>query len=108
MLDAERIPRRRPERAPRRAVVRVAWAVALATDAIQWVLWPLFAGGGASPFNDVVDVIAAVILVRLLGWHWAFLPTFVAEIIPVANLVPTWTAAVFLATRKAGRGAEAR
>jgi hypothetical protein len=84
--------------------VRVAWAVAIATDALQWVLWPLFAAGAASPFDDVVDVIAAAILIRLLGWHWAFLPAFVAEIIPGANLVPTWTAAVFLATRKSGGG----
>jgi hypothetical protein len=108
ILDAERVPRRPREQAPRPATVRVAWAVAIATDTVQWVLWPLFAAGAASPFDDVVDVVAAAILIRLLGWHWAFLPAFVAEIIPGANLVPTWTAAVFLATRKPVGGARSK
>ena len=83
----------------------MAWAVAIETDAIQWVLLPFFAAGAVSPIDDALDVIAAAVLIRLLGWHWAFLPAFIAEIIPGANLVPTWTAAVFLATRKPDAGA---
>ncbi len=71
-------------------------------DVVQWVLWPLFVGGATSPLEAAVDVVVAVGLVRLLGWHWAFLPSFVVELIPGVDLVPTWTAAVFLATR--GRG----
>jgi hypothetical protein len=39
----------------------------------------------------------------LIGWHWAFLPTFVSELIPLWDLVPTWTAAVFFATRGHGK-----
>lgn len=108
ILETERVPRRPPERAPRGGAVRVAWAVAIAVDAVQWVLWPFFAAGAASPFDDVLDVAAAAILIRLLGWHWAFLPAFIAEIIPGANLVPTWTAAVFLATRKPPGGAPSK
>lgn len=104
VLEAERVPSRPPERSPRGAAVRMAWAVAIATDAIQWVLLPLFAAGAVSPIDDALDVIAAAVLIRLLGWHWAFLPAFIAEIIPGANLVPTWTAAVFLATRKSDPG----
>lgn len=100
-LETERLPHRFPRRPPHRAAVRTAWAVALVTDGLQWILWPLFAGGVVSPFNDVVDVVAAAILIRLLGWHWAFLPAFLAEVIPGVDLVPTWTAAVFLATRGA-------
>ena len=107
ILEAERIPHRAPDRKPRRAAVRLAWAVALATDAFQWILWPLLAEGVASPINDIVDVITAALLIRLLGWHWAFLPAFLAEIIPGVDLVPTWTAAVFLATRGAPGGSPA-
>ena len=51
------------------------------------------------PSNNVVDLAVAVVLFRLLGWHWALLPAFVAEAIPLLDLAPTWTAAVFLATR---------
>lgn len=103
LVETERVPRP-PDLEPRRAAVRRAWIVAIVTDLVQWVLWPLFTFGAVTPFDDVVDVIVAVILIRLLGWHWAFLPAFVAEIIPGVNLVPTWTAAVFLATRRRGGG----
>lgn len=99
LLDAERIPRRSPQGKPPRAAVRWAWAVALAIDAVQWVLWPLVVAGAASPVDDILDLVAGVILIRLLGWHWVFLPAFVAELVPGVDLVPTWTAAVFLATR---------
>jgi hypothetical protein len=35
----------------------------------------------------------------LLGWHWEFLPAFVAEVIPGVELVPSWTFAVLEPTR---------
>jgi hypothetical protein len=37
--------------------------------------------------------------IHLLGWHWAFLPSFVAKVVPDVDLVPTWTVAVLVATR---------
>lgn len=64
---------------------------------------PLFFQGIASPLNDVVDLLAAVTFTALLGWHIAFLPTFVTELIPFANIFPTWSAAVFFVTRKGAR-----
>jgi hypothetical protein len=75
---------------PRR--VWIARGLAVAVDLSQLAL-------GATPLNDVVDVAAAVAMVALVGWHWAFLPTFLAELVPFVDLVPTWTLAVMLATR---------
>lgn len=86
---------------------RVAWLVAIVTDAVQWIALPLFAPGGLSPVEAGLDVIVALLMVRLLGWHWAFLPSFAAELIPGLNLVPTWTFAVWLATRGRGKAGEA-
>src|SRR5215475_1647258 len=82
---------------------RLAWMVAIAADALQIIGVPLFAAGGASPADTVIDVATAFFLTRLLGWHWAFLPTLVAEIIPGLDLFPTWTAAVFFVTRQRRR-----
>jgi hypothetical protein len=79
---------------------RLAWAVAMAADAIQIVAFPLFVEGAVSPANSVLDVIVGLILVRLLGWHWAFLPSLAAELIPGLDLFPTWTAAVWYVTRR--------
>jgi hypothetical protein len=79
---------------------RLAWMVAMAADAIQIVGFPLFAEGAASPADSVLDLAVGFVLVRLLGWHWAFLPSLGAELIPGLDLFPTWTAAVWYVTRQ--------
>jgi hypothetical protein len=81
------------------AQVKTARLVAAAADLLQIVLLPAFLPGSVSPAADVIDVLVALVMLRLLGWHWAFLPTFVIELVPLVDLVPTWTAAVFLVTR---------
>jgi hypothetical protein len=84
--------------------VRAARILALVVDLGQVVLLPTFLPVMAAPIADAVDVAAAVALVLLVGWHWAFLPTFLVELVPLVDVVPTWTAAVFLATRGRGGG----
>lgn len=81
------------------ANVRTARFLAVAADVVQIVVFPLFVGGAFSPWQDGLDLMMAAVMTRLLGWHWAFLPTFFAELVPGLDLVPTWTAAVFFATR---------
>jgi len=78
---------------------RLAWLIAIAADAIQIAGFPLFAEGGLSVADSALDLIVGVVLIRLLGWHWAFLPSLVAELIPGLDLFPTWTAAVWFVTR---------
>ncbi|HXB19814.1 MAG TPA: hypothetical protein VNV88_00460 [Candidatus Solibacter sp.] len=85
---------------------RLAWLVAIAADFLQLVAWPFFAEGGWSPADAVLDVAVAAILSRLLGWHWAFLPTLAVELVPGLDLFPTWTAAVFFVTRQRVRSVE--
>ena len=79
---------------------RLAWLIAIAADAIQIGALPFFAEGGLSAADTILDLAVAAILVRLLGWHWALLPSFAAELIPGIDLFPTWTAAVFFMTRR--------
>jgi hypothetical protein len=86
---------------------RLAWGVAIAADVLQIAAFPLFAEGALSPADSVLDLIVAFVMVRLLGWHWALLPTVAAKLIPGADLFPTWTAAVWFVTRqKLGAGHE--
>ncbi len=90
----------KPRLSPRR--IAAAWAVAVLVDGLQMV----FAAGSAGLsmlVDKALDVVAAVVLWRLLGWHWALVPSFVVELVPVVELAPTWTAAVWLMTR--GRSA---
>ena len=95
------------ESSPRgRSDVRKAWLLAIAADWVQIVLMPLFAGGAISPVNDLLDVIVAVFMVRLLGFHPALLPAFIAELVPGLGLFPTWTISVWFATRGLGKAAD--
>ena len=86
--------------------LRLAWVLALAADAVQIAVFPMFAEGAFSPADTALDVVVAALLIRLLGWHWAFLPTFAAELVPGLDLFPTWTAAVLFVTRTQVRTVE--
>ena len=79
---------------------RTALAIAVLADALQIVFFPMFVEGALSPLDDLLDIAVAWMLIRLLGWHWAFLPSFVAKVVPGVDLVPTWTMAVLVATRE--------
>src|SRR5215467_371337 len=79
---------------------RAALILAMATDALQIFVLPLFGGGAFSPAEDVLDIVVALVLVELVGWHWEFLPAFAAELLPGVDLVPFWTLAVANVYRK--------
>jgi hypothetical protein len=91
----------------RRRIV-AARTVAIAVDFLQIAVFPIFLAGAASPADDALDVATGAAMVALVGWHWAFLPSFLTKLVPFADLVPTWTAAVFLATRKGAKETPAR
>jgi hypothetical protein len=79
-----------------------AMALAIAADALQIVVFPQFVEGAFSPADDVLDFGIAA-LVHLLGWHWEFLPSFLAKLVPGVDLVPFWTMAVVNVYRKTKR-----
>jgi hypothetical protein len=84
---------------PRR--ILIARVLAVAVDLAQFALLP----AALTPLNNVVDVLTGVAMIVLVGWHWAFLPTFLAELVPFVDLVPSWTLAVMFATRGQAPGA---
>ncbi len=79
--------------------VRIARALAVAADGVQIFAMPAFFSGVASPVNDALDLVVGITMVLLLGWHVAFLPTFLTELTPFVDVFPTWTAAVLFVTR---------
>lgn len=80
-----------------RRTVIIARVVAIIADALQFGLLPMFAT--LSPLNNVLDVLVGVFMVWRLGWHPAFLPAFLAELIPFVDVFPTWTLATWWVTR---------
>jgi len=83
--------------------LRAAMVLAIIADALQIVVFPLFVEGALSPADDRLDFGVAAVLVHLLGWHWEFLPSFLAKLVPGVDLVPFWTIAVANVYRKSKR-----
>jgi len=82
---------------------RAAMVLAIIADALQIAVFPLFVEGALSPADDILDFGVAALLVHLLGWHWEFLPSFFAKLVPGVDLVPFWTMAVANVYRKSKR-----
>ena len=81
-----------------------AFAVAIVVDALEWGLGPFgFAFG-----DEILDVIAMMLIWKAIGFHPLLLPAFVIEFLPVADLLPTWTGCVALVVmlRKKQQGQE--
>jgi hypothetical protein len=82
---------------------QVAMLLAVAADALQLIALPLFVEGAESPADDVLDLGIGVAMVALLGWHWEFLPSFAAKLVPGVDLAPLWTLSVANVYRKSKR-----
>jgi hypothetical protein len=79
---------------------QAAMVLAIIADALQIVVFPLFIEGALSPADDILDFGIGALLIHLLGWHWEFLPSFFAKLVPGVDLVPFWTLAVVNVYRK--------
>jgi len=57
--------------------------------------------GWALP-DQIIDCVAMVLISWAIGFHMLLLPTFVVELVPVLDDLPTWTActAAVIALRK--------
>lgn len=77
----------------------VAFLVAGSADALQLLLTALSLTGVLTVPVEVIDfaldvVVCALLSVLLGGFHWILAPAFLAETLPVVELLPTWTATV--------------
>jgi len=75
-----------------RSRVNAAYAVAIATDLLQFALGPV----GWIFVDEILDVVALVAITKLLGFHPLLLPTFILELVPIVDVLPTWTGCVAL------------
>ena len=82
---------------------RIAMILAVLADALQLIFLPIFVEGAESPADDALDLGVGVALVCLLGWHWEFLPSALAKLVPGVDLAPFWTIAVANVYRKSKR-----
>ena len=81
-----------------RSRMMLALAIAVAADGLQLALGPL----GWAGLDQAIDCVAMILVSRIIGFHILLLPTFVVELVPVLEDLPTWTActAAVIALRK--------
>jgi hypothetical protein len=65
----------------------VALLAAILTDSLQFFLGPF----GWLWVDQALDVLAMLLTVGALGFHILLLPTFIVELFPVVDALPTWT-----------------
>jgi hypothetical protein len=82
---------------------QMAMILAIVADGLQLVFLPFFVEGAGSPADDILDLGVGAALFSLLGWHWEFLPSFAAKLVPGVDMVPLWTIAVANVYRKSKR-----
>jgi len=70
--------------------IGAAMAVAMLIDAVQLGLGPL----GWTFVDEGLDLVGMILISLLVGFHPLLLPTFVVELFPVVDMLPTWTACV--------------
>ena len=87
-----RVPRLTPLR------MGLAMAVAVVADGVQLLL----GGLGWLGLDQLIDGVAMVLVSWIIGFHILLLPTFIIELVPVLEDLPTWTActAAVIALRK--------
>ena len=81
-----------------RTRIVLALAIAIFADGFQFLLGPT----GWAFGDQIIDVAAMLLTSWLIGFHWLLLPTFVLELVPVVDELPTWTACIIavIALRK--------
>ena len=90
-------------KSPSPARLRAAWIIAIAVDAVQIGL--SFTGPLGFLLDVPLDLATSAALWWLLGWHWALLPSFLFELLPIADMAPTWSLAIWvISTRKKPQG----
>lgn len=73
----------------------IAGIIAALADLLELILFPVTAEGIFSPIADLIDIAVAGIMVSLLGWHWVFMPSIMGKVVPLVDVCPLWTMAVF-------------
>jgi hypothetical protein len=85
--------------------VALAFVVAVVTDILQIpIVLAMFSATASmvgvladTPLEAIdvsLDIVAAILISRLIGFHWLLLPSFIAEAIPGLDAAPTWTLCV--------------
>jgi hypothetical protein len=77
-------------RAPKLTHTRIflALAVAVFADGLQFLLGPF----GWVFGDQAIDCITMILVSWVIGFHILLLPTFVIELVPILEDLPTWTA----------------
>ena len=76
------------------ARIGCAIAIAVVADGLQFAGTMIGGPFAWLGFVEAVDVVAMILTISVLGFHPLLLPTFVVELFPLVDMLPTWTGCV--------------
>jgi hypothetical protein len=84
--------------------ILIAYVVAIIADLIEFPISALELTAIGAPvamfLSFILDVFVFGIMAFLLGFHWLFLPSFLVEVVPGLDMIPTWVGCVFFVVRQ--------
>jgi hypothetical protein len=82
----------------------IAYTVAIVADLLEFPISALELTVIAAPLamflSFMLDVFVFGIMTFLLGFHWLFLPSFLVEVVPGLDMLPTWVGCVWFVVRQ--------
>lgn len=82
----------------------IAYTVAIIADLIEFPISALELTVIAAPvamfLSFMLDVFVFGIMTFLLEFHWFFLPSFLVEVVPGLDMLPTWVGCVWFVVRQ--------
>jgi hypothetical protein len=82
----------------------IAYTIAIIADLIEFPISALELTVIAAPvamfMSLTLDVFVFGIMTFLLGFHWLLLPSFLVEVVPGLDMLPTWVGCVWFVVRQ--------
>lgn len=78
--------------------IKLAYAIAIIADVLEFPItgaeMTILGAPAGEAAASALDCIVMVAMTKLLGFHWAFVPSFLVEVVPGLDLLPTWVGCV--------------
>jgi hypothetical protein len=78
--------------------IKLAYAIAIIADVLEFPItgaeMTILGAPGGEAAASFLDCVVMVAMTKLLGFHWVFVPSFLVEIVPGLDLLPTWVGCV--------------
>ena len=78
--------------------IKLAYAIAIVADVLEFPItaaeMTILGAPGGEAAASFLDCVVMAAMTKVLGFHWVFVPSFLVEVVPGLDLLPTWVGCV--------------